>query len=181
VSQKYLLPCRCGQNVVLEPRQAGETVVCSCGATLTAPTMLKITALEPAPDETDDAAGGTSWGWQQRLVMIGSLAGSVGAVAALVLLLFGRPIAAADVMDPARLLLVTQTFQPAQTWFYWNQAKQGLDRRADQQYAAALTQFHIWETVACLILLAGVAAVVAGIVIGRTNRLPSSDAETTSN
>ena len=130
--------------------------------------MLQITALEPADAEpTSDATDGSAWGWQQRLTMLGSVLATFAAIAAIILWSFGRPIAAADVMDPTRLLWVTQHFQPAQTWFYWNQAKQGLDRRADQQYAAALLQFHIWESVAGIVFLVGAALIVSGVVVGR--------------
>ncbi len=181
MSQKYLLPCRCGQSVVIEPRQAGETVVCCCGTSLPIPTMLGITALEPADAEPPtDTADGPAWGAQQKLVMVGSILATVAAIIAIILWSFGRPIAAADVMDPARLLLVTQTFQPAQTWFYWNQAKQGLDRRADQQYTAALLQFHIWESIAGIVFLIGAALIVSGVMAGHKKHRLFNDMETAS-
>lgn len=33
----YLLPCSCGREIPIEPRQAGETVSCECGRTSAAP------------------------------------------------------------------------------------------------------------------------------------------------
>jgi len=45
---KYLLPCKCGQSVEIEPGQAGQTVVCACGETLLVPSMLQVKALSVA-------------------------------------------------------------------------------------------------------------------------------------
>ncbi|GHT14859.1 hypothetical protein FACS1894170_12200 [Planctomycetales bacterium] len=42
---KYLLPCSCGLSVDVEPRQAGQTVVCSCGKTLQVPSLSKVKEL----------------------------------------------------------------------------------------------------------------------------------------
>ena len=48
---KYLLPCKCGQSVEIEPGQAGQNVVCSCGENLLVPTMLQVKALPVAPEK----------------------------------------------------------------------------------------------------------------------------------
>ena len=45
---KYLLPCKCGQSVEVEPGQAGQTVVCACGENLLVPSMLQVKALPTA-------------------------------------------------------------------------------------------------------------------------------------
>ncbi|MDR0522446.1 MAG: hypothetical protein LBH00_11425 [Planctomycetaceae bacterium] len=45
---KYLLPCDCGRNIEIVPGQAGQSVVCSCGKTQTAPTMRHIKELPHA-------------------------------------------------------------------------------------------------------------------------------------
>jgi len=50
-SMKYLLSCSCGQSVEVEPSQAGQTVVCVCGATLLVPSMLQVKALPIAPEK----------------------------------------------------------------------------------------------------------------------------------
>jgi len=150
----------------VEPRQAGETAVCPCGASLPIPTMLEILALEPAPVEPT-AARELAWGWRQAVILLGFLASGFAVVAFVALVLLFRPIAAADVMDPVRVLEVTKSFQPAQTWVYWSQAKQGLDRRSDQQYAAAMLQYRIWQAIAGVVFIAGVASVAGGIAAGR--------------
>ena len=49
---KYLLPCKCGQSVEIEPGQAGQTVVCACGENLLVPSMLQIKTLPVVPEKT---------------------------------------------------------------------------------------------------------------------------------
>ena len=48
---KYLLPCKCGQSVEIEPSQAGQTVACGCGENLLVPSMLQIKALPTAQEK----------------------------------------------------------------------------------------------------------------------------------
>jgi hypothetical protein len=48
---KYLLPCKCGLSVEVEPGQAGQIVVCPCGENLTVPSMLQMKALPEAPEK----------------------------------------------------------------------------------------------------------------------------------
>ena len=52
---KYLLSCRCGQCVKVEPGQAGQTAVCTCGENLIVPSMLQVKSLPIAPEETKAA------------------------------------------------------------------------------------------------------------------------------
>jgi len=73
VSSKFLLPCLCGQQVPIEPRQAGETIACRCGASLQAPTMREICALEPAPAEPSLPRATATWGWRHGLRLLGAV------------------------------------------------------------------------------------------------------------
>ena len=52
-TMKYLLPCPCGLSVEIEPGQAGQTVACACGESLTVPTMLQIKALPQALEKKE--------------------------------------------------------------------------------------------------------------------------------
>ena len=40
--------------------------------------------------------------------------------------------------------------------------KQGLDRRTDQKYAAAVERFRVWQVAVAIIALAGVALIAVG-------------------
>lgn len=54
----YLLPCSCGQNVIVEPRQAGGQVRCTCGKELSVPTLRGLKQLKPATTGDSSASRG---------------------------------------------------------------------------------------------------------------------------
>ncbi len=58
---QYLLPCECGQKHRLTASQAGQSLPCSCGASLHAPAFRDLKNLEVAPEESKKkrSAGGT--------------------------------------------------------------------------------------------------------------------------
>ncbi|MDR1958232.1 MAG: hypothetical protein LBQ54_04190 [Planctomycetaceae bacterium] len=56
MTQHYKLDCSCGKYVAVTPQQAGQTVKCECGETLTVPSMLQVNKLEPAPDKVFTAS-----------------------------------------------------------------------------------------------------------------------------
>ena len=165
MSAKYLLPCRCGQQIVVEPRQAGETIVCSCGASLQAPTMLGILSLEPAPPEPAPATAKTHWGLAHRMLLLG-IAFVLASLLGGVVLYLTRPIAPSDVIEPEQIRATISQFSPTRTWEIWESMKLGLGR-TDPRYAAAVLQHHVWLGVAGLAALAGVALVVVGLTTGR--------------
>jgi hypothetical protein len=59
---QYLLPCSCGEKVRVEPAQAGGLVACTCGQSLTVPTLRGLRALEEAPADVANLRGGRRWG-----------------------------------------------------------------------------------------------------------------------
>jgi hypothetical protein len=165
VSAKYLLPCRCGRQIVVEPREAGQSSSCPCGNSLLIPAMLEMSRLEPAPVETTQPAEG-AWGWQHSMMFIGG---------ALLLFAIGlgtyvhwqRPIAPIDAIDPGAIQYSANKLSPLQTWHYWSLMKQDLDRRTDQRYEARLTQYQIWQAFAGGVALFGLALIGAGVAMGK--------------
>ena len=158
---KYLLPCACGQNVLVEPRQAGESVVCACGSPLAVPTLLGITALERAEEEPDSRASPGQWGRRQRLLLLGTVVLAF-AVAGGIWLLMHRPVSPFAI-DPEQIRQSAQTLRVWQSWEIWQSMKTGLDRRIDQQYAAHVTRFRIWLGVVATLTLTGMALIAVGM------------------
>jgi hypothetical protein len=165
VSVKYLLPCRCGRQITVEPREAGQTSVCPCGQTLPIPTMREMTGLELAPVETSRPPE-RAWGWQHRVSLLGATLLATAVVGG-VLLFWHRPIAPIDAIDPQAVQQRANDLSPLRTWQVWQLMKQGLDRRTDQIYEAALTRFRVWETVSGVMALIGIALIGTGIAIGK--------------
>lgn len=71
MSARYLLPCGCGQQVVVEARQAGLEVACACGARLSVPSIRGLNELarvEGAPPQAK-----RTWGPRQGVLLLGAL------------------------------------------------------------------------------------------------------------
>jgi hypothetical protein len=169
VSVKYLLPCACGQPSVVEPRQAGEMIVCSCGASLQAPTLLAMTRLEPAPTESNAERPAATWGWKQRLRLMGIVLLLVALVGGAGLWLHW-PSSPFDRIDPEYFHKSAKKMPVSKAWDYWEGVQQGLDRRTDQRYAAAVERFRVGEAALGVIGLAGAALLAAGLVTGQNVR-----------
>lgn len=160
---KYLLPCPCGRRVRVEPRQAGETILCTCGASLQAPTLSKILSLEPAPPEAPSTPTAHAWNAKHQLKLLGSVLILI-ALAGGTWLHLARPVSRFDIVDPEQISQSAKKLSPLQAWNIWETMKQGLDRRTDQQYEAAVASFHVKEAFVAVLALLGLALIVAGAV-----------------
>jgi len=163
VSARYQLPCSCGRQIVVEPRQAGEAMVCSCGASLQVPTLLEMRSLEPVPALAEPRPSDSGWGGRHRLLLLGGVFVSVAMVAG-VWLSLNPPLSSVGTVSPETIQQTAQTLTPAQTWAIWKRMEQGLDRRVDREYAAAMVFFRIWQGVTVAVALIGVVLVVMGIL-----------------
>ena len=52
MSQRFLLPCECGQTLVIQIGQAGQDIACVCGRTVTVPGMREIRRLQVADQDS---------------------------------------------------------------------------------------------------------------------------------
>ena len=164
---KYLLPCPCGLETVVEPRQAGGTILCSCGSSLQVPTMLEMTALELAPPESASPQPPTAaWGMLHRLVLLGTTV-SLVAIAVGIVLYVERPVSRFGRVDPEEIRRSAQSMSPSLAWEIWETMKQGLDRRTDREYEHDLWLFQVWEGIAAGATLIGVALIAAGVLAAR--------------
>jgi hypothetical protein len=71
----YLLPCTCGREIMIEPRQAGETVHCECGRACSVPTIREIQNLRrgTVPEGPATPKSRPAWDNSQRLLAAGLL------------------------------------------------------------------------------------------------------------
>lgn len=125
--------------------------------------MLGMAALEPAPSE-EVALPRAAWGWPQRIRLLGVVLAALAAVAAIGLLL-NRPISPFQMIQPEQIQASAKDLTPLGTWNTWEQMRQGLDRRTDQKYEAAVVSFRAWLTVAFLMGATGVGLTVAGAMM----------------
>ncbi|MCE5269137.1 MAG: hypothetical protein LLG00_14775 [Planctomycetaceae bacterium] len=164
MSSKYWLPCVCGEQIAIEPRQAGETVGCRCGHILQAPTMREIRALEPAPEDALPQPQATlSWGWRHGLRLLGG-ATAVVAICWALWLYLNPPISRFDAFNPEMIRSDAATMPPAVTWDSWQKAKEGLDRRVDNQYACDVDTHRGLYVAAMVLAIAGIGLIIVGAV-----------------
>ncbi|MEN6450148.1 MAG: hypothetical protein ABFC96_06635 [Thermoguttaceae bacterium] len=165
MSVKYLLPCRCGQQIPIEPRQAGEAVVCACGESLQAPTLREITALELAAEESTPAPASAVWSWRHGLRLLG-IAMTAMALVWGVLLYTHPPISRLGDFNPDVVRRDIRGMSPSQTWQIWEMYKEGLDRRIDQRYARDVETHTGLKVIAAVMALLGV-GLIGGSAVGR--------------
>ena len=163
MNARYLLPCRCGQHVVVEPRQAGQTIVCGCGASLQVPTLLDMTVLDPAPPEPAEPASGPVWGFRDGMRLVGIV---LVLTAIVFLLLLKRPVSRFETIDPEQIRMTAERLSPVRTWEIWETMQQGLDRRTDEQHMADVQKFHLRQVIWACVALVGLGLIAASAAGG---------------
>jgi hypothetical protein len=170
---KYLLPCPCGERLAIEPRQAGETVVCTCGQVLEVPTLLELRQLEKVilKEESPRAA----WSLGHRLILVGSALLLCWIIWAGYLLFFkGPPQNPLSGRPPEVIQELVQKMTPLQSWHQWLRFRfAGIDlRRAWQKrdYLEKIAAYKILWIISTPVFALGAALIVSGIVVVRSQR-----------
>lgn len=176
MTTSYLLPCSCGQKVRVEPRQAGEVVRCSCGASLEAPTMLKMATLEPAQPEPGSRQPPQAWGVRQSLSLVGGviLLVSLGLAGFLFYDKPPPPISARSEMSAEAIRRQSRGLTPLQSRRAWQALRAtGPDGRMPAQenvYAGILARhqeelLRWWLSMGVVVIIAVVGAALVVIPI----------------
>jgi len=171
VTARYLLPCDCGRKVPVASRQAGQTVVCACGAALEVPTLLRLTALEREAPAVAPQPTTASWGIRQAITMIG-LAILLASLAGAIALLVGRPtLKTVTAHDEQQYRDEAEKMSPAELYWRWKAMReQGLDPRDTAEvdrYDEKLLRYRLWWLAVLLGAVAGIAAIVVPLVRAR--------------
>jgi hypothetical protein len=161
---KYLLPCRCGQQIVVEPREAGRTASCGCGASLQIPTMLEMSALEIAPEVVAKPPRQAVWDWPQAMKLAGTLIALVG-VGIVIFFYIGRP--RINPNAPEILRQSASQLSPSRAWLAWQEWQQSGLGSADPRQLQQITDYHVRQAVAGGVALAGVVLVAIGVMAAR--------------
>jgi hypothetical protein len=149
MSDKYLLPCNCGQTVVIEPRQAGSMVTCVCGKSLEAPTIRAMTHLSRAEVEEELPP---LWTLRHGLIFLG-LAIAIPAFVFASYLYYQIP----TLQDSDYEEYIMQ-FTPAQSWALWQIYSHGMPKSPSPETRAmieGIQSLHRWITLGVAIGIAG--------------------------
>jgi hypothetical protein len=159
---------------MIEPRQAGETVACSCGRQLTAPSMRGIRELEIADElpESTPAVAKPRWNSAKGAVFaVGAIVTIFGVVFTLLHVVprfqvNTEPIPRQDVQ---RWLDESNDWDNQQLWVYWISARdQGLPKvPSPYQQAVHLAQtLEYWAKIGLGITAAGLVLLVCPLFVG---------------
>ncbi len=171
MSAKYQLPCACGRSVAIEPKQAGESVVCECGTVLLAPTMLKMATLEVASEEPALAPSKIGpWGGGQRMELLGGVLLVAATTLAILAVLLLRPVSRYEAVGPERIHESFQHLSPWQSWRAWESMRIGIDPRPDKRYVRQSRNYFSGLGVAAVLAIAGVGLVVEGMRVAKGKR-----------
>lgn len=178
---QYLLPCDCGNKIVVEPRQAGETLRCPCGAPITAPPMLQLKTLEPAPVDRRPEAPASRWGARQGLLLSGVLVVAV-AVGLAVVLYQHRPVHPELRYNSAEVRQRVGQLSPLQSWRAWQTLRQrGLMVASPQDleaYRGAVLQWRLSAVLVGLLAIGGIALIIVGASLRTPSDRPGSGVAT---
>lgn len=154
---KYLLPCSCGEKIAIESTQAGQTVRCSCGKTLEAPTMQGIRQLEQSAEIVDESAAASS---------IGGAAVGV-ALLGLIILLAGGSVTLWAYYTQRPVMPDVDLMSPWDTWPMWQNLREGvrIPEYAESPYHRFKKVYDQYMTVGYVIIGVGIVTLVCALAI----------------
>jgi hypothetical protein len=165
MSEKYLLPCTCGQNVVVEQRQAGTTVRCMCGKSLEVPTIRGLEALAHADEVEKDLP--PLWGIRQGLIFLG--------------LVIALPAFAFAIFVYTRLPTLNETnveqaimaLSPTQSWLLWKAYADGMPKTPAIESVAVIRGIQVlrrWIMLGLIVGVIGLLVSAGGFLVKPTKR-----------
>lgn len=120
VKYKYVLPCDCGQEILVEATQSGQEVTCQCGKRLEVPTMRTLRTLKIVKRPEAGPSASSTWGARQAVLMLGVLIALAGVAWAGYLLLQKRSVIGR--LDASRPKIVDiHELSPYQAWVVWQE------------------------------------------------------------
>ena len=164
MTTRYYLPCACGDKLLVETIQAGESLACSvCGAEQVVPTLRRLRELAVVADNQSDRAVASSWtALQGTLFLVGSVVTIVSVAAIVFLTVTHRKLSvkAADLPSEQLIFEDLADLTPEESWLDWQTLRQLPPRRLSP-YGRAETNWQFYRNVAAGLALTGVA--VAGL------------------
>lgn len=184
MSTRYKLTCSCGEQIIVEPRQAGRKIECPCGATVDVPTLMGMKQLPPLDEEaittpdrsTDNLA--ENIGSRMVMLLVGIVLLIVG-IGGAVYFVSDRPIHPQDMISEQFIEKWVATRTPLQLDDFWGNLKlYGADapQVTEQEleiYDRKIMMNNIWLSVSSLLALAGI-----GIAIGAVIASPGKSTST---
>ena len=162
MSDKFLLPCSCGQAVVVEARQAGATVNCGCGKSLEVPTIRELARLQRV--EGVEEVLPPLWTLRQGMIFLG-LAIALPAFAFTIYLYTQLPTLQESSIDEH-----VKQLSPIESWALWRVYSEGMPKAASPQTKAVIAGIHSlqrWINVGLIVGVAGLLLSAGALFFGK--------------
>jgi hypothetical protein len=164
----YLLPCNCGRKIPVQPRQAGETVACTCGASLEVPSLLRLRTLEQAEVAAEPQRPPTAWNAGHSIIFIGAVVIVASIVIGILLYVYGPTDPYAN-LTPEQMRQAAQALTPLGSWRLWLLLERGgLEQRKrgmEIVYAELQTQHRIYWALLAILFGIGAALAAGGLAM----------------
>ena len=163
----FLLPCTCGRDIRVEPRQAGDTVRCECGVARQAPTLREIRNLPRAVSITDSSARPSVWGTRQRLLVSGTILLAIAAMLAIIVYSLRPAPPFSRAMPEAKMAQVRAMSTAESVRFFQRELAPGLHLGGsfeEMEYGRAWERVEIALIADGLFAAAGLVLIVLGLI-----------------
>jgi hypothetical protein len=172
---KYLVPCVCGRQLAVDAPQAGDSLVCDCGATVAVPALRQLRELPSAREELA-AANEPTWGFRQGAITVILLVAAASLVVAGASRYSEQPVPTIDPVTYAQTVdRLMHQMTPLQCWERWVDTYQPLATTGFDVYKHPATDamqqvlnWHHWIQRIALALAA--VCVAAAVVLGFAGR-----------
>ncbi len=167
MTTSYLVPCDCGEETVVQPRQAGQEVRCACGKSLSVPTMLEMAKLQRSEAPPDPHGRSTAWGWRQSVVLL-------GVAVAVLTVIIGIHVGPSRPTPPRQAPVDTvrefnQNLTPMWAWRQWRYFRaSGLNRQepvSTEQYAEDSLRWWLQVGAVVAIGLVGLCLIIVPLLV----------------
>jgi hypothetical protein len=172
-TQRYLLPCACGNKLEVDRSQCGLTLACTCGAQLTVPTLRGMQALEAAEAPQATAASlPRRWSTGKGLIFLGLVLLIVSGAGEAALWLT-RPKPPRYEWSHEQNLRELDERRLVQLWELWDLLRKGLEEgefEAVTEYRKRLAKHQVFVWVLGLPAALGLLLAGAGLILPQVQR-----------
>lgn len=167
MSAKYLLPCPCGEKIVVGLPQAGSSVVCRCGQSLVVPASDEIVRLEPVEVLAKEGRKLVhAWGRREGCIFLGAFLTVVS------LLLLGFLYLTWPRLRPIDEL------SPVASYQLWLQLQRGVNRypsNMERNFARLVVMYRYWMILGYCALGAGLLLTLSAFIFFRPTRVRAEE------
>jgi len=123
MATRYSLLCPCGNPLIVEATQAGQTIACPCGASTEVPRMSELRALDQVADSVDrQETPRARWTWYQGLLFVaGTLLALVALFALVNLSIFRSKLTGSEPPTVTETIVLEDLadVDPEESWLEW--------------------------------------------------------------